>query len=85
MVHKCDNVARFFDFIFVGGLATLAVLYIILRIASGKNQTMADFVLVGYYIFFTFFMLGCVLRVDILVKNCGFIDNVLLKSIFYIL
>ena len=85
MAHKCDGVARFFDFIFVGGLGTLATLYIILNFCRGKYVDLSDIVLVGYYIFFTFFMLGCVFRLNIIEKNCGFLNNVLLKSLFYLL
>lgn len=83
MTHKCDGLARFFDFIFVGGFGTLAVLYLILRIS--KDHSIADYCLVGYYIFFTLFMLGVVFRMDIIIKNFGFLDNVLLKSVFYVL
>lgn len=87
MTHKCDTVARFFDFIIAGGFGTLAVLYIILRMPNSTHgdNTISDYVLVGYYIFFTLFMIGCSLRLEIIYKNCGFLDNVLLKSIFYIL
>lgn len=85
MTHKCDAIARFFDFIFVGGFATLAVLYIILRIISGKDTSLADYVLVGYYCFFTAFMLGVVFRMPVIFNNCGFLNNVLLKSLFYVL
>jgi hypothetical protein len=85
MTHKCDGIARVFDFVFVGGFATLAVLYIILRMIPGKDTSTADFVLVGYYIFFSLFMLFAVLRNETLIRNCGFLDNVLLKSVFYIL
>ena len=85
MAHKFDGISRFFDFIFVGGLATLAVLYIILRITTGKAKTLGDFVLVGYYIFFALFMLAVVLRIQTLYENCGFLDDILYKSIFYIL
>jgi hypothetical protein len=87
MVHKCDKVAQFFDFIFAGGFAALAVMYIILRMPNGGKgeHSMSDIVLVGYYIFFALFMLGCSLRLEIIFLNCGFLNNVLLKSIFYAL
>ncbi len=83
MTHKCDGVARFFDFIFAGGLIILAIMYPINE--AGKTSSNAVFLLVGYYAFFALFEIGCVLRLDVIIKNCGFVDNILLKSIFYLL
>ena len=80
MAHKFDGIARFFDFVFVGGLAALAVLWIIF----GKATSLADWVLIGYYIFFALFMLAAVLRVKVLFENCGFLESILYKSVFYI-
>ncbi len=85
MAHKCDGLARVFDFVFVGGFATLAVLYILLRMIPGKDTSTGDFVLVGYYIFFALFMTAVVLRNETLMMNCGFLDHLLLKSVFYVL
>lgn len=86
MTHKCDGLARFFDFIFAGGFAALATLYIIFWLPSKNHSNdIADYVLVGYYIFFALFMLGVVLRNERIILNFGFIDNVLLKTCFYVL
>jgi hypothetical protein len=63
MAHKFDAFARFFDFIFAGGLAALAVLYMILWIPA-KGSSLDDWVLIGYYIFFSLFMVGAVLRYE---------------------
>jgi hypothetical protein len=38
-----------------------------------------------YYIFFTLFMLGVVLRFKYIMEGCGFLKTVLPKSIFYAL
>ena len=88
-VEKCEGVARFFDFIFAGGFGVLAVFWIILWMPCDSkgvcHNGIPDFVLLGYYIFFCLFMLGCVMRLDIIFKNMGFLDNVLYKSIFYAL
>ena len=46
---------------------------------------LADYVLVGYWIFFSLFMLGVVLRLEVMLLNFGFIDHVLYKSLFYVL
>ena len=83
MAHKFDSIARFFDFIFAGGLATLAVLYIILWIPH-KGSSLDDWILIGYYIFFALFMVGAVIRYEKQMIYCGFLDSVLYKSVFYI-
>merc|ERR1711924_277420 len=40
--------------------------------------------LAALYIFFCLFMIGCSLRLELIFLNMGFLNNVLLKSIFYI-
>ena len=86
--NKCGALARFFDFIFVAGFAVLAVFYCILWLPNKDDKHklgIADYVLLGYWIFFALFMLGVVLRLEVMLLNFGFIDHVLYKSLFYIL
>ena len=82
--HKCDGVARYFDAVFAIGFASLAVLYLIWILDKG-GSTLTDYVLIGYYAFFSAFMFGCMFRLEVIFLNFGFLNNVLLKSVFYIL
>jgi hypothetical protein len=68
----------------VGGFAFLSVMFMIHLITSGGFY-LQGWVLEGYYIFFTLFMLGVVLRFKYIMEGCGFLKTILPKSIFYAL
>jgi hypothetical protein len=83
-LEKCDGVARFFDLIFAVGLGSQAAVFLIFYIFAG-GSSLPTWILFGYYCFFSLFMIGCVMRLDLIIHNMGFLDNVLYKSLFYVL
>ena len=68
-----------------GGLGFLAVYLLITMLANSDFSQFGTWILEGYYIFFTLFMVGVVLRLEVIIKYCGFVDSVFLKSMFYAL
>ena len=84
-IEKCDGVARFFDLIFAVGLGSQAAIFMIFYIIAKGASFLETWILFGYYCFFCLFMIGCVMRSDIIMHNMGFLDNVLYKSLFYVL
>lgn len=58
---------------------------IIKMLANSDYSTFENWILEGYYIFFCLFMVGVVLRLELIVKYCGFVDSVFLKSLYYAL
>lgn len=41
-------------------------------------------VMTGYYIFFCLFMVGAVLRLELVMTYCGFLNSVFVKGLFYV-
>ena len=68
------------------GFVVLAVVYpLICLMPGGKGMTMTQWVLEGYYIFFTLFMLGDILKLKLIHDYCGFLKEKFWKSIFFLL
>ena len=82
--EKCGKVARFYDYIIAACLLTLGLLYSILVLTKGGKPT-SDYILVIYYFFFGVFMIGVGLRYEKIILNFGFLESIILKSVFYIL
>ena len=82
--EKCGKVARFYDYIIAACLLTLGLLYSILVLTKGGKPT-SDYILVIYYFFFGVFMIGVGLRYEKIIVNFGFLESIILKSVFYIL
>ncbi len=75
-----DRVANYFDIVFVIGFAALAI---ILPFES-KKFGLKEFVLEIFYCFWTLFMLAAALKTKFVIKQCGFLESMCLKSLFYI-
>lgn len=58
-------------------------MFIIQMITHDTGINPEYIVLEAYYIFFALFMLGAALRVETIMRNCGFLKSILPKSIFY--
>ena len=82
--EKCGKFARFYDYLIAACLLTLGVLYSILELTKDGKPT-SDYILVIYYFFFGVFMIGVGLRYEKIIVNFGFLESIILKSVFYIL
>ena len=69
------------------GFVALAVLYPIICLtgATPKGMNLEQWVLEGYYIFFTLFMLASLLKIKLIVYHCGFLRHKFWQSLFYLL
>ena len=80
-----DTFSKFFDLIFAIGFCFLAIWT--LFFTSEENETftgIAGWVMIAYYIFFTFFMTASFLQVKTLHLYCGFLKSVASKTFFYL-
>jgi hypothetical protein len=80
-----DMLAKLSDYIFLAGFAALDVVWIIKMIGDSKFVNIGSIVILGYYIFFTLFFVGVVLRLELLMTYCGFLKSIFPKSLFYVL
>ncbi len=70
----------------MAGFLTLAEVYpLICLLPGGKGMNLTQWVLEGYYIFFTLFMAAAVVKLRLIIFYCGFLRHKLYKSLFYIL
>ena len=80
-----DTFSKFFDLIFACGFGFLAVFTIFFAPADDATFSgIAGWVMIGYYIFFTFFMLASFLQLKFLMEYCGFLKGIATKTFFYL-
>ena len=84
LAHWCDKLARWFDLIFACGFAGLSVWAIIGGSDAIDIDSLARWVLIGYYIFFGLFMLLAWTENKTLHKYCGFLKGPITKSMLYL-
>ena len=65
---------------FVIGFAALAIMLPF----ESKKFGLKEFVLEIFYCFWTLFMLAAALKIKFVIRECGFLDSICLKSLFYI-
>ncbi|MFM7859182.1 MAG: hypothetical protein ACKO96_46490 [Flammeovirgaceae bacterium] len=54
-------------------------------VPGGKGMNITQWVLEGYYIFFSLFMFAAVVKIRLIIYYCGFLRHKLYKSLFYVL
>ena len=66
------------------GFGTLAVLYPIIGLADDKFSGLDPWIVEGYYVFFTLFFLGILIKQRHIHEYCAFVNSLWIKSLFYI-
>ena len=69
----------------VCGFGTLTVLFPIIQIAGDDlSYGLDEWIVTGYYGFFTLFFLGIIVRQRYIMEYCAFVQSLWIKSLFYI-